>query len=474
MIVFGILSPLGLEGDRMMAMRGQPMVPQTFYTELQQNYNVKRVELSTEKIDDEIKTLLVIHPRGISDQTQYALDQFILRGGRLIAFVDPHAYFDQIPLPGMPPQGGTSSSLDKLFKAWGIGMDTTKVVLDLENAAGGGARVMPTVLALDGPTLNRSDVSTSMMANALVPMTGAFTGKPVEGLTQTVLIKSSKAAQLVESAGADKQGQEALRNFKAGGEELPIAIKLSGRFKTAFPDGKPKVEEKKDEAKKDAPKPAAEAKPKAPDAPQLREAKDVNTVVLIADSDFINDGAAVQIREFFGRRIAIPANGNLTFLTSVVEQMAGDPALIALGAKAVSTRPLTVVKQLEAQAQQAYIGKLKGLEDNLNQTKEKLSALQKPAKPEAGAAPGASPAAPVLTPEQQAEVDRFRKQVVETRRELKDVRRDLRADTEALEFWTKVINIGFMPVVIAIAGIIIALVRRRRQAAALGGQPVPA
>ena len=284
--VIGVMSPLGLEGDRMMAMRGMPMVPQTFYAELQQNYDVKRVGLDAEKIDDAIKTLLVIHPRGITDQAQYALDQFVLRGGRLIAFVDPHAYFDQIPLPGMPPQGGTSSSLDKLFKAWGITMEN-KVVLDLENAAGGGGRVMPTVLALDGPALNRDDVSTSMMANALIPMSGAFGGKPIEGLKMTVLLKSSKAAQLVEGSVADKQGQEAMRDFKAGGTELPLAIKLAGRFKTAFPDGKPKPEEKKDDGKKDAAK-AEPPKPAAPDAPQLKEAKEDNTVVLIADSDFMD------------------------------------------------------------------------------------------------------------------------------------------------------------------------------------------
>ncbi len=464
--VIGVMTPLPVTGNPMAMMMGQggPQPPQIFYSEMEKDYKVERVGLDAEEIKPEIKTLLVIHPRGISDQAQYAIDQFILRGGRLIAFVDPHAYLDQIP--GMPQfQGGTSSSLDKLFKAWGVEMDTGKIVLDLENAAGQGQRMMPTVLALDGPYINRTDVATSLIPNSLIPMAGAFGGQLVEGLSQTVLLKSSKNSQLIDgSTAADKRGQEAIRSFSSGGKELAIAIKVSGKFKTAFPDGRPvKEEAKKDDKddKKDAS--AKKAAPKAVaspvDANQLKEAKEENTVVLFADSDFLQDGAAVQIQEMFGRRIAIPANGNLPLFQAVVEQMAGDPTLINLASRSIATRPLTVVKQMEAEAQQAYLGKMKELEDNLNQTKEKLSALEK--KPPPGQKP--DPTTKVsLTPEQQEEVDNFRKRVVETRKELKDVRRDLRADSEALEFWTKVFNIAFMPIVVTIAGILIGLLKRRR------------
>jgi ABC-type uncharacterized transport system involved in gliding motility auxiliary subunit len=463
--VIGVMTPLPVTGNPMAAMMGQgaPQPPQIFYSEMEKDYKVERVSLDVEEIKPEIKTLLVIHPRGISDQAQYAIDQFILRGGRLIAFVDPHAYLDQIP--GMPQfQGGTSSSLDKLFKAWGLEMDTSKIVLDLENAAGQGQRMMPTVLALDGPYINRTDVATSLIPNSLIPMAGAFSGQLVEGLTQTVLLKSSKNSQLVDGAtGADKRGREAISSFAAGGKELPIAIKVSGKFKTAFAEGRPvKDADKKDDKKGGAAKADKKAaKPAATETNQLTEAKEENTVVLFADSDFLQDGAAVQIQEMFGRRIAIPANGNLPLFQAVVEQMAGDPALINLASRSVAARPLTVVKQMEAEAQQAYLGKMKELEDNLNQTKEKLAALEK--KPPLGQK--ADPAAKSqLTPEQQQEVDNFRKRVVETRKELKDVRRDLRADSEALEFWTKVFNIAFMPIVVTIAGLFIAFWKRRRLA----------
>ncbi len=464
--VIGVMTPLPVTGNPMAAMMGQgaPQPPQIFYSEMEKDYKIERVSLDAEEIKPEIKALLVIHPRGISDQAQYAIDQFILRGGRLIAFVDPHAYLDQIP--GMPQfQGGTSSSLDKLFKAWGLEMDTGKIVLDLENAAGQGQRMMPTVLALDGPYINRTDVATSLIPNTLIPMAGAFSGQLVAGLTQTVLLKSSKNSQLIDgSTAADKRGQEAIRGFVSGGKELPVAIKVTGKFKTAFADGPPVKEEKDDKkgaksvAKADK-KSAAKQAVASPGATQLKESKEENTVVLFADSDFLQDGAAVQIQEMFGRRIAIPANGNLPLFQAVVEQMAGDPALINLASRSVATRPLTVVRQMEAEAQQAYLGKMKELEDSLNETKEKLSALEK--KPTPGMK--ADPAVKVqLTPEQQQEVDNFRKRVVETRKELKEVRRDLRADSEALQFWTKVFNIAFMPVVVAIVGLLIALWKRRR------------
>lgn len=472
--VLGVMTPLMVAGNPMAAMQGNPAAaqPQVFYSELERDYKIERVGLDADSIKDEIKTLIVIHPRGISDQAQYAIDQFVLRGGRLIAFLDPHAYLDQIP--GMPQfQGGTSSSLDKLFKAWGVELDSSKIVLDLENAAGQGQRMMPTVLALDGPYINREDVATSLIPNALIPMAGSFSGKLADGLSQTVLLKSSANAQLVDgSTAADKRGNEALRNFAKGGVEYPIAIKVNGKFKTAFPEGRPAKEEKQDDPKdaKDAKDGKADQSKKGPDKPapkfvadanQLKESKESNTVVLFGDSDFLQDGAAVQIQEIFGRRIAIPVNGNLPLFQAVVEQMAGDPALINLASRSVSTRPLTLVKRMEAEAQQAYLGKMKELEDNLNQTKEKLATLEK--KPAPGAAPQQAAAVKEqLTPEQQQEVDNFRKKVLETRRELKEVRKELRADTEALQFWTKVMNIALMPVVITIVGLLIGLWKRRR------------
>jgi ABC-type uncharacterized transport system involved in gliding motility auxiliary subunit len=444
--VVGVMSGLpvfGMPGNPMFGMQGAD--PQVFILELQRDFDVKRVGMDVDRIDETINTLLVIHPKGISEQAQFALDQFVLRGGKLVVFLDPYAYFDQQPGP-MAAMGPSSSNLDRLLKGWGLAFSADRVVLDMKYMAGAGPRAVPTVIQLDADALNRDDVVTSSLGTVLMAFAGVFTGTPADGLTQTTLMRTSPLVNLVDNADAMKRGEEAVRNFKPDGQPLAIGVRLTGRFKSAFPDGRPA---RKDDGK---------GKPPAPDAgPALKESTGENTVVLIGDSDLLNDGAAVQIREIFGQRVAIPINGNLALVQALVEQLAGDPDLIGLRGRATASRPFTVVKEMEAQAAQAYLGKIKGLEESLDETRKKLESLQKTKGPAASGA--------ILTPEQQAEVENFRKRAAETRRELKEVRRELRAETEALEFWTKVVNIGAMPLLVAIAGLAIAFVRRRRRAA---------
>jgi len=446
--VVGVMSGLpvfGMPGNPMFGMQGSE--PQVFILELQRDFDVKSISMGVERIDDAIKTLVVIHPKNIGEQAQFALDQFVLRGGKLVVFLDPYAYFDQQPGP-MAAMGPSSSNLDKLLKGWGLQFSADKVVLDMKYMAGSGPRAVPTVIQLDGDALNRDDVVTSSLGTVLMAFAGVYSGTPVEGLKQTTLMHTSPLVNLVDNADAMKRGEEAVRGFKPDGKELALAVRLSGKFMTAFPDGRPAP---KDDGKGKPPAPAADA------GPALKEAKEDNTVVLIGDTDLLNDGAAVQIREIFGQRVAIPINGNLALIQALVEQLAGDPDLIGLRGRATAARPFTVVKQMEAEAAQAYLGKIKGLEESLDETRKKLESLQKTKGPAAAGA--------ILTPEQQAEIENFRKRATETRRELKDVRRELRSETEALEFWTKVVNIGAMPLLVAIAGLAIALVRRRRRAA---------
>ena len=444
--VVGVMSPLPVFGAPPSPMTGgQPMEQQVFVNELRRDYTVKRVSPSAEKIDDDVKVLVVIHPRGIGAAAQYAIDQFVLRGGKLVAFVDPSAYFD--PMAQMAG-GPTSSTLDKLFKAWGVQYDPGKVVMDMRYITGEGPRALPTLLSLNDNAFDQDDVATARLGSALLPFSGVLAGKPADGLKETVLMKTSPFSQLVDASGAISQGEAAIRGFQPSNTEYPLAIRLTGRFKTAFPDGRPKADDKGD--KKAAPK-AAEAKP---EAPQLKESKGETAVALVADSDFVNDGAAVQVQELFGQRIVIQRNGNLAFAQALVDQFAGDPALVELRSRASASRPFTVIRDMEARAQQAYLGKIKALEDSLNQTQEKLAQLQRTR------APGAST---ILSPEQQTELENFRRKAAETRRELKDVRKDLRADSEALETWTKVVNIAAMPLLVAVAGLGLALWRRRRK-----------
>jgi ABC-type uncharacterized transport system involved in gliding motility auxiliary subunit len=435
----GLMAGLPVLGERFNPFTRQSSDPWVLANELRREFEVKEVPLSAKQIDKDIDVLLLVHPRDAQPQTEYALDQFVLRGGKLIAFVDPYAYFDQMPtMPGLPPQA-SSSSLPRLFKAWGLEMAPDKVISDVVFGSGGGARYTPTVLSLNRTAFSRDDVVTASIETLLYAFGGAFTAKPAEGLRVAELVTSSPNSMLVDSADATRSGDEAIKGFTPSGSAMALALRLTGKFKTAFPDGL-----------KEQDKPVA-------GTPALRESAAENSVILVADVDMLADGAAVDVQEIFGRKVIVPSNGNLAFAMGMVEQFAAGDDLISLRSRAASFRPLTVVRELEAEAQKQYFGRIQSLEDELQKTTAKLQELQK-------AQGGAGKSAQILTPEQQAELERFRKTVAETRLALKDVRKNLRQDAESLVFWTKVANIALMPLLVALAGLLVAMIRRSRAA----------
>ena len=453
--VLGLMSAIPVLGEQFNPFTRQGSEPWVLANELKRDFNVKPVNITAETIDPGIKVLLVIHPRDIGEKTEYALDQFVLRGGKLIAFVDPFMYFDQQPNPMMPQQQqpGTSSSLPTLFKAWGVEMNPGKVIADVTFASGSGQRYTPTVLSLNRTALNREDVTTSQIESLLYAFGGAFNVKPVEGLKLTELIKSSATSMLVANIVATVSGDAATKGFEPSGKSMPLALRLTGKFKTAFPGGL-----KPDEPAKPSAKDAKPAPPKAAAAAQLTESAAENSVILVADADMLADGAAVDIQTMFGQRVVVPSNGNLNLAQNMVEQLFAGDDLMGLRSRTSGFRPLTVIREMEVQAQQQYFGKIQSLEKELQQASEKIQALQK------GRADAKS--AQILSPEQQVELEAFRKRVIETRHELKELRKNLRQDSESLQFWTKVANIAVMPLLVALAGLAFAAARRRRTAAA--------
>ena len=453
--VVGVMAGLPVLGRPLNPMtKQQPMQPWVVGNELKNLFEVRQVSVEAKKIDDDIQVLLVIHPRNITEEGEYAIDQFVLRGGKLIAFMDPYAYFDQQP-DLQNPFGGSNagqSALYTLLKAWGPELTLNQVVADMTFASGAGPRLLPTLLQLPAEALNQDDVVMSQVGSLLVPFSGVFKGKPAEGLTQTALAYTSKNSMMVDLIIATLSGEPSTRGFQPSGEQLPLAIRLSGKFKSAFPNGPPEPLGRRDEKKAEPEKPEAKA-------PHLRESAQDNQVVLVGDVDLLSDGAAVEVQEVFGQKLVVPRGGNIAFLLGLVEQFSGDQNLMGLRSRASFTKPLTVVRQMEAQAQQLYLGKIKGLEDSLQQTQEKLQELQKGKQAAAGSAT-------ILTPEQQTEIDKFREQTIRTRAELKEVRKTLRTETDRLELWTKVVNIGLVPLLVAVAGIALAFAKRRRAAAA--------
>jgi ABC-type uncharacterized transport system involved in gliding motility auxiliary subunit len=452
--VVGIMTGLPVFGQPFKSMmnRGDHVEEAwAFVTELKKDFTLRDVPMTSTNIDDQIKVLMVVHPRNITDATQYAIDQFVLRGGKLVAFLDPYAYFDLVhdqKTQKFQVVGETygQSTMDKLLNAWGLTMDIDKVAADTSFASRNNQNgsIMPTLLMVTRAGIDEKDVVTSQIDNLLFPFAGAFTGKPAAGLKETVLVKCSPNSQLVEGMIATSAPEQILRDFKPANEEFALAVHLSGKFKTAFPNGRPKDDEGKETVK---------------DPGQLKESNGSGDVVLVSDSDILNDKICVRIENVMGRNIPRPLNGNLNFVQSLVEQFSGDDDLISSRSRASMNRPFTRLKDMQAKAGKQWEQKIQVLETQQRETERKIKELQMHNKDVGGGQDL------ILSPEQQKELDNYQKTRIAATKDLKQVRRNLDQDTNALEFWTKVVNISAMPVLVAVSGLGLSVIKLKRRAA---------
>ncbi len=453
--VIGVMTGLPMFGQpsnpMMMRMGQQGQRPWVIISELQRDYDVRQVQMDSDKIDDAIQVLMVVHPKDISDKAQFAIDQFVLRGGKLLAFLDAMSVVDRPQQPNNPMAGmlpGGPSSLPKLLQKWGIAFENTKVVADLGFAQklsfqrGQPPQLMPTWLFVNSEGINKKDVVTAQLDNLLFPSAGALSGTPATGIEQTVLLHTTKKSELVDGMSAQFNGQKIADDFKASGNEYALAVRLKGKFKTAFPDGKPEEKPADDKEKKD--------EKKAPDD-SLKESKMDGVVILVADTDFIYDNFCVEVNPMFG--IATPINGNLGLAQNMVEQLAGDVSLVGTRSRGAMRRPFTVVQKMQAEAEDSYREKIRKLNEDLQATQAQLNELQ--AKKEPGQKL-------ILSPEQQAKITEFSKQKRNSERDLRELRKNLRQDIDSLENRLKWVNIAGMPFLVIIVGIGVAIAQKQR------------
>jgi len=456
--VMSSLPVFGMPSNPMMMQMGQRgQAAWAVITELQNDFTVKRVEISADKIDPEIKVLIVIHPKDITDATQFAIDQFVLRGGKLVAFLDANSLMESRNQqnPMMAQMGGGGSSLDKLLKAWGVNFENTKVVADVNFQMEVGGRngqpsQQPTWLSITAEGIDTNDVVTSQIDNVWYFAGGVFSGTPAAGLKETVLLRSTADSKLVDGMMANLSPESALKDFKGSGTEYSLAIRLTGKFKTAFPDGKPA--EKKAEEKQDGePKPEA-----AKTADALKEGTTDATVILVGDADMIHDSFSIQDTPTPFGNMRRSLNGNLNFAQNAVEQLAGDSNLIGVRSRATMNRPFTRVKKMEAQADARFRGKVQELQAGLAETQQRLNELQQNKDKNQRF---------ILSPEQQAELEKFRKKEAEARAVLKKTQKDLRREVDQLETRVKWWNIFAMPLAVTACGILLAVYKRKLTAA---------
>ena len=462
--VIGLMSALPVMGREaqpmMMRQRQQSMEPWIFLTELKENYTVREIPLTTALIDDDVSVLVVVHPNGISDQAQFAIDQFLLRGGRMVALLDPYSFVEARMAGPYGGPGKYSSTLSKLLPAWGIQFSDTKAVADplfatqiqRENEV----QSDPTILSVTSAGINKEDALGAAIDDLLLPFAGAFTGKPAEGLKEDILVKSTKQAGLIDTSLLEAGGDQVRRALKADHVSYPIAIRLSGKFKTAFPQGAPPQSKDHPEAAP-SPTPAGRASPSpAPKAEALKEAKADGVVLLIGDSDFAYDQIAGRAQQVMTQSVFIPSNGNLNFIQSGIEQLAGDSNLIGIRSRSSGNRPFVVVNKMQAAAQEKYQSKIDELQDNLGQTRQKLASLQTGKQTDQKT---------LLSPEQQAEIKKFQENEAQISQELKQVRKNLRLEIDSLQNAWKWIDIAAVPMLVAVVGLLLAYLKRYRRAA---------
>ncbi len=449
--IVGVLSTLPVMGapempPGMSMPRRESPQPWFFIRELKRDFEVRTVAPDVAEIDPAITTLLVIHPKELGPSTLYAIDQFVMRGGRLIACVDPLSLADmesqsqaQMGMFGMGGQG--PSTLGPLFSAWGIGFDSGKVVADPKSrtrlgGAEGGIEESPVFLTLKPGNLNAGDLLTAQLDRIMLPFAGALTDATDDDVTFEPLLTSSDVAALVDSMTA-QFGSAALRGqMHPDGMKHVMAARLGGLFKSAYPEGPPSASS--DDSDDETPdSPPAENHRTICDAP--------NAMLVIADADFLMNRVSVREMEVLpGFNAMQPLNDNLALIANTVERLSGSTDLIAIRSRGRSTRPFTKVDELEYRAAEAWRAEEEKLNAELQNTRRQLAELQ-------GRKDGSQKF--ILSPEQEEAIERFRRREIEVRSQLKNVRRNLRKDVERLGVRIKAINIAAMPLLVIVLGI---------------------
>ncbi|HXO90262.1 MAG TPA: Gldg family protein [Stellaceae bacterium] len=484
--VVGLMTPLPLEGDMMAMMRGRPSPPMTVIEQLQQLDQVKSLGSDIDAIPADIDVLMLVHPQKLPEKTMFAVDQFVLKGGKALVFVDPLSELQASrPSQRNPPGSTTSSDLERLFKSWGFEVPANTVVGDRRAAQRVGVPVPGRTtrpldyiawLNLKAANLNRDDMITADLSHINMASSGII--EPIDG-AKTVIeplittspdstkIPAEKLAGLPDVAGL-------LAQFKSDNKRYILAARVTGMVDTAFPDGPPKLEPAK---------PQTAEKPDPPDAPDSdsNETKPAETaagppspaeasaapaagwvktsvqpinIVVVADTDLLDDRFWVQSQDFFGQRVLIPTANNGDFVANAVEVLAGGNDLVGLRSRGTSARPFDVVSEIERDAQERYSAEERALQQKLKDTQAKLAELT-------GKDRGDAPA--TLSPDQTKAIEEFRTDMLQTRRQLREVQAALRSDIGRLKAGLEFLDIALIPIIVAIVAVILGMVRLRRR-----------
>ena len=453
--VVGLMSGLPLDGGETDTPMGKrPQKPWMIMSQIRELFEVRDIAQTVSAIPAGIDVLMVVQPTALTEEAAYAIDQYALKGGKVLVFIDPITETNQFAMLKAPGEG--RKRLAKVLERWGVKFDSTKVAADIRHARRvqfGREKESVTEfvawLGLDQRNINKEDVLAAGIEVLNVASSGFL--EKADGATTTVqpFLKTSPDAAVV---GAEKMGMGAdplnlLRSYVPGGKELTLAARLSGSATTAFPNGKPAPEpEKKDDKKEGGDKPADADKastttPETKPDPGFVTKGTINALV-IADADILADQFWVSRQEVAGQESIMPTAHNAALVLGALENLSGSNALIALRGRGVNERPFTWVEELRRNAERQFREKEQGLEARLKSAQDELTKLQ---------SSGASGI--VMSQKERDAIEKFRTVMLETRRELREVKRALRSDIDALDGWLKFANIALVPLIIGFGGL---------------------
>jgi ABC-type uncharacterized transport system involved in gliding motility auxiliary subunit len=448
--VIGLISSLGLQGQ-FNPMTGQMGEQWPILTSLQDLFTVRTLNADVDHIDKDVDVLMLVHPKGWSQKTLYAIDQFVMRGGKVLLFVDPNAGGDTAGQDPSNPLAGAmadhSSDLEPLLKAWGVDYDPTKVIGDLEL----GLEVRTSmqsppvrhigILGLTNRDMNQKDVISATLEKINLATAGSVSQHPGSKITFEPLLTSSASAAPIPAQRFNALTDPAsLRDgFKPTGVHYAFAARITGTLNSAFPQGAP-----------------ADQKPAAgPPAAHLAKSQTPANIVVVADTDLLMDYMWVQTRELFGQKVAQPFANNADFVANILDNLSGSSALISVRGRASFSRPFERVEALRRQADDRLRAKALELQGQLQQTETKLTDLQTKRNDQSSL---------MLSTDQEAELKRFIAEKARIRKELRETQRGLDVDINRLETWLKAINIVLAPLAVAIVGVVLLSTRRKRRA----------
>ncbi len=416
---------------------------QQIFSQLNEIYNVQLQRGDVDTLPENTKVVMVVHPQDLSERTLYTIDQWALGGGATMVFVDPNAETQIGPQPGVPP-ANAASNLEKLFAAWNVGYDATAAVGDpnyamrtVRSADGRQARIINLPwLSLRESAMDKSNAALAQLSSVVFTTAGSFTTTS-DAVQLAPWLQASIEAGTVdarEAANPQADPRRLFTSLKRADKPLVLAGRLSGKIKTAFPEGKPDGSKAKGDP--------------------LSESKAGANIVLFGDADMLMDRNWVQQRQIFGQRVAQAFANNGDFVLNTVEQLIGGLALADLRGRGVSWRPFDRIAAIEKAAENKYRAKEQELTKQLQETETKLREL--------ASSEGAAKDAP-LSAEGVAAIEQFRAQMLGTRAQLRNVQHDLRRDVQRLTSWIITANVGLIPSIVAVLALAFALRRPRRR-----------